>query len=306
MRRAAAACLLAVVACGAAAQTPDAPAPAGSPPPDLAFGAYQRGNFLTALNEALKRLETNPNDAPAMTLLGVIYADGQATRRDPVEAARWFALAADRGDRQAQFSLALAYLRGAGVAESRAKAREWFLKAAAQNHAGALYNLGLMALDDEVQDFRAAADYFARGAAAGDLDAAYGLAVLYKEGSGVPKDRARAAEYFRQAAQEKHVAAMVEYAIALFNGDGAPKDEAGAAKYFARAAAMNSPVAQNRLARLYAVGRGVKADMVEAMKWHTLATANGLKDEWLDAKMPSLTQAEKAAVEEAVQRFVGK
>src|SRR5947209_15060006 len=59
---------------------PDAPRKpkSGDPPGDLAFGAYQRGYYLTALREAEKRLSANPRDAPAMTLIGEIYHDGLA------------------------------------------------------------------------------------------------------------------------------------------------------------------------------------------------------------------------------------
>jgi TPR repeat protein len=137
------------------------------------------------------------------------------------------------------------------------------------------------------------------------MDAAYGLAVLYREGTGVDRDRAQSVKWLRRAAEERHVAAMVEFGIALFNGDGVEKSESGAVKFFAIAAQANSPVAQNRLARLYAAGRGVKANAVEAMKWHVLARANGVKDDWLDGRFAALSSQERLAVEEAVQRYIG-
>jgi len=46
-----------------------------APDGDVAFGAYQRGLYLTALIEAQKRMEQN-NDPKAMTLLGELYANG--------------------------------------------------------------------------------------------------------------------------------------------------------------------------------------------------------------------------------------
>ena len=278
--------------------------PAGQP--DLAFGAFQRGQYVTALDEALKRVKSNPDDAAAMTLLGELHREGFAVRRDPEAAARWYRLAALKGDRQAQFALGMAHMSGSGVEKSAALAREWLDKAAAAGHAGALYNLGVMALEAEVQDPKTAARFFEKAAAGGDADAAYGLAILLREGAGLPRDRARALVFLKQAADEKHLAAMVEYAIALFNGDGLERNEAEAARLFAAAAARHSPVAQNRLARLYAAGRGVKANMVEAMKWHILARAGGLSDPWLESRLPSLTTEERAAVELAVQRFIGK
>lgn len=282
-----------------------APEAAPGPPPDLAFGAFQRGMFLTALDEALKRVKENPEDTAAMTLLGELYKDGLAVPRNPGEAVRWHRLAADRGDRQAQFALGIAHLNGAGVVKDRKMALAWLEKAAAQKHAGALYNLGVIAIDADFQDFPRAATLFREAAELGDMDAAYGLAVIYREGTGVARDRDESVKWLKRAAEERHIAAMVEFAIALFNGDGVEKDESMAAKFFAKAAQANSPIAQNRLARLYAAGRGVKTNQVEAMKWHILARANGIKDEWLDGRLPALSPPERQAVEEAVQRYIG-
>ena len=65
-------------------------------------------------------------------------------------------------------------------------------------------------------------------------------------------------------------------------------------------------MAQNRAARLLANGRGMPADRVEAMKWHLLARAAGIKDEWLDGVLDKLSAAEADKVEAAVRRHVGK
>jgi TPR repeat protein len=49
-----------------------------------------------------------------------------------------------------------------------------------------------------------------------------------------------------------------------------------------RAANSGSAIGQNRLARMYMSGRGLAADPVLAVKWHTVAKANGLGDAQLD------------------------
>ena len=275
------------------------------PGQDIAFGAYQRGYFVTAFQEAMKRIEKNKADAAAMTLVAEIYRDGSGVRKNPAEAARWYRLAADRGDAQAQFQLAAATLRGEGVPENRQLAKSLLEKAAAQGHAGALYNLGIMAIDAEIQDFRAAADFFRKAAEGGNMDGAYSLAVLYREGRGVSQDIKEAARWLRRAADDHIAAAEVELAIMTFNGEGVAKDEAAAAKLFLRAAVRNNPVAMNRLARLYASGRGVGKNPVEAMKWHLLARAVGLQDEYLDGVLNGLTAQERADVEASVKKFVG-
>jgi hypothetical protein len=91
----------------------------------------------------------------------------------------------------------------------------------------------------------------------------------------------------------------------LFNGIGVEKDETAAAKLFLKAAWRNNPVAQNRAARLLAAGRGLPKDMIEAMKWHLLARAAGVKDAWLDGELAKLSAQEKSAVEASLHQYVG-
>lgn len=132
---------------------------------DLAFGAYQRGYYLTAFNEATKRVDEQ-KDPKAMTLLAELYANGFGVKQDDAKAAEWYKLAADRGDREAMFSLAMFRIGGRGGPKSR----------------------------DE------AAKLLASAAKLGHVAAAYDLALLYIEGTQFPQDFGRAAELLRQAA----------------------------------------------------------------------------------------------------------
>ena len=279
----------------------------GGPNSDLAFGAYQRGFYTTAMSEATKRVKRNPHDGPAMTLIGELYAQGLGVEPNQAEAARWFALGAEAGDPQAMFALGVARMKGEGIEQDREGAKAMFLRAGAQDQAGALFYLGVMGLQSNgvAPDYTTAAAYFSRAAALGNIEAQYAMALIYRNGTGRPKDEAKAAVLMKQAADNDNIAAQVEYGIMLFNGLGVDKDEAGAARYFIKAAGHNNPVAQNRAARLYVTGRGVKKDLIEGMKWHMLAVSAGLKDPWLDSEMFKLTAEQRAAVELAVRRYVG-
>ena len=221
----------------AAAQRPGLPPPlpprADEVPADLAFGAYQRGNFLYALMEAEQRLDANPKDAAAMTLIGEIYRDGAAVPRNNAEASRWYRLASNLGDPEAAYELGVLLLEGAnGVKKDPAAAKTQFEGAAAKNHPGALYNLGVMALQgtDGKPDYAQAAQYFLRAAKAGDDDAAYSYGVMLRDGKGAPQDIGEALHWLKRAADDGIVAGQVEYAIMLFNGEGVKRDEAEAAK----------------------------------------------------------------------------
>jgi TPR repeat protein len=272
---------------------------------DAAYGAFQRGQYATALHEAMHRLELDQNDAPAMTLMGELYKDGLGVKRDLSEAAHWYKLGADHGDRQAQFIIGMAYLEGKAVERDPQQAIFYLTKAADQGHGGALYNLGLMALDGPTPNDALAITDFQRASAAGDLDALYALAIAYREGRGVERDPIKATQLLRRGALEHHVASEVDYAIALFNGDGVTQNATEAAHFFLSAAAKNNPIAANRLARLYATGNGVNKDMVQAMKWHVLARAAGVKDDWLDAQFDVMPAKDKEKVENEVRKFIG-
>lgn len=280
---------------------------AKDPNVDLAFGAYQRGFYATAMREAMKRVGANPKDGPAMTLVGELYQQGLGVNASKEEAARWFALAAENGDAQAMFELGIARMKGDGVKQDRVGAKAMFLQAGAQENPGALFYLGVMALQNNgvAPDYKTAAAFFRRSARLGNSEAQYAIALMYRNGSGVARDDAKAAALMKQAAQNDNIAAQVEYGIMLFNGVGVPKDESAAARFFIKAAGHNNPVAQDRAARLYVTGRGVKKDVVEGMKWHLLSRAAGLRDEWLDSEMTKLTPEQRSAVEIAVRRYVG-
>jgi TPR repeat protein len=295
-----------------AAVPSDAPATAASPegigspaiaepsPPsgDAAYGAYQRGLFLTAFLRATDRLERDPGDVAAMTLLGELHAQGLGIPQDFGKAAEWYRLAARRGDANAAFALGSLVLEGRGVERDPGVARRHFEEAAEQGHAPASYNLALMLLNDDAPDaIERAARLLERAAEAEIPDAQHALGVLYAHGRGVQEDDARAAALYRRAAENGSLAGAVEYAIARFNGIGVARDEEEAAEYFRRAAYRGNAIAQNRLARLYVAGRGVEVDLVEAAAWHLLASSQGLTDTWLDDALNELPEEDEAEAE---------
>jgi TPR repeat protein len=57
---------------------------------------------------------------------------------------RWYRLAADQGDADAQFNLGVMYDTGRGVPQDDAEAERWYRLAADQGDANAQSNLGVM------------------------------------------------------------------------------------------------------------------------------------------------------------------
>jgi TPR repeat protein len=71
-------------------------------------------------------------DAGAQFNLGVMYAEGRDVPQNLIEAARWYAAAADAGDAQAQFNLGLMFYHGNDLPQDLSAAFELFCLAAAQ------------------------------------------------------------------------------------------------------------------------------------------------------------------------------
>ncbi|MDB5590362.1 tetratricopeptide repeat protein [Enterovirga sp.] len=284
------------------------PATAAARPADLAYGAYQRGLYLTAYREATARLDKSPGDAAAMTLLGELFNQGLAVRANPEEAAAWYRLAAARGSPHAMATLGLMSMDGRGTPRDLSAARSWLDKAAALGEPTAAYNLGLLLLSEGSDQASARAAALLTVAAEAEIaDAQHALGVLYSRGqAGLPRDPAKAAALYLRAARNGSIAGDVEFAIVQFNGDGVAKDETAASKHFRRAAARGNAIAQNRLARLYAMGRGVPRSLLEAAVWHLLAKGQGLEDRWLDNALSELPAADRKRAEQLAAERSGK
>ncbi len=277
-----------------------------TPGADLAYGAYQRGFFVTAFRAANLRLERKADDAAAMTLIGELYNQGLGMREDPAKAAEWYRLAADLGDPHAQFALAMLTLRGRGVERAPDAARALLESASGKGHPAASYNLALLLLQsDEATDLARAAELLRQASEEEVADAQHALGVLYARGRGVEQNALRAFAWFGRAARNGNLAGMVEQAIALFNGDGVVANEPEAAGLFRRAAFRGNAIAQNRLARLYVAGRGVPRNEIEAAAWHIMAAAQGLSDPWLDGALKNLSPEDRARAERLAAERTG-
>ncbi len=170
----------------------------------------------------------------AMVALGRLHAEGNGVAIDEVYAADLFERAARVGDPEGAYELARAYQLGRGRAQSFDRARRWYEPAVDAGHIDAQYRLGLLlraglggapdparaeqliraaALADHpaamtavgVMTLRSgagsgemraaqAADWFERGAEAGDDEGMFLLAVVYAQGRGRPMDAQKALE----------------------------------------------------------------------------------------------------------------
>ena len=180
----------------------------------------------------------------------------------------------------------------------------------AQRALGRLYQYGTLTPEGSAQhDYAGAAYWYHQASDRGDAHAAYELAVLYRDGTGVPADASQSFQLLQKAAEANYVPAMslLSDAYALqktpVSGQRATywamkAAEAGdpqgwlvlgfeydtgklggnppywyqkAMESYRKAADGGNCVAMMAIEDLYATGSGVRADQAQAQSWHTKA-----------------------------------
>ncbi|PWL16874.1 hypothetical protein DKP76_15365 [Falsochrobactrum shanghaiense] len=271
----------------------------GDKPADEAFGAYQRGLYLTAFNLAMPQAEKG--DPASQTLVAEIYARGLGVPADQEKAAQWYAKAAEQGVTEAQFRYAALLLQGRYVRKDAAKAEELMKKAAEGGNAMAQFNYGQILLMKSTGKERldAAFPWFEKAAEAKLPDAEYALSQLYANGSvKIPRDDKKAREYLIEAAQKGFDTAQYDLGRWLVEGRGGERDYEQGFRWMTLAAQRGTVIAQAWLARLYRDGIGTEGDTVKAAAWYILAQRAGYRAPDLDDMMDGLAEEQlKQALE---------
>ena len=258
---------------------------------DLAYGAYQRGLYLTALELALPR--ANAGDAAAQTLIAELYQNGLGVAKDTKEATEWYRIAAKSGNREAQFAYGVKLMKGEDVPQDMEAGLEMMKASAEAGHSVAMFNLAnhIVAERPTSAGYRKALPLFEEAAKAGVADAFYALAHIYREGltNGI-QDMPKAIHWLTRAARAGIDTAQVELGIMLAKGKDVPKDEAAAISWFRIAAGSGNVIARNRLAHLLLKNVHSEKTVVEAAMWHMLARRAGREDFDLDQFVASLDE----------------
>ena len=285
-------------------ETPQQAETETAPLPNQAYGAYQRGQYLTAFKLALPL--ANLGDPAAQTLIAELYEKGLGIARNKKEATAWYEIAANAGNREAQFSFAIKLLEGKYIKEDRKRAMKLMQSAADAGHSVAMYNYAqqLISNNPGSKGFKAAFPYLEKSASAGVVDAYYALSQVYDSGMGLKSpDAAKAKTWLLKAAHGGVDTAQIELALQLANGKGESKDEKSARNWFQRAALTGNVIAQNRLAHMLARGMGGPVNAVQSAKWYILARRAGHTDFRLDDFLDSLSREDRAKALDAANHW---
>ncbi len=268
---------------------------------DEAFGAFQRGLYLTALDLALPRAQLG--DAAAQTLLAEITSQGLGVKRDPQAAAFWYEKGAEGGDPNAMFKYALILMEGRFAQHDKDKADELMRKAADAGNPLAQFNWAqiLVTQTPGVKGLRDALPYYEKSAEKGIADAQYALSQIYLNLPGLPEEkRSRAKEWLLRAAKAGYDTAQFDMGVWLINGTEFERDYEAGFRWMRLAALNGHVLAANKLAHLYINAIGTGPDPVEAAKWYIIARRAGLEDPALeDFYLGISEEKQKAALEAA-------
>ncbi len=268
--------------------------------PDAAYGAFQRGYYITAHNLALPRAENG--DAAAQTLIAEIYARGLGMPRNARKAAEWYAKAAGQGVPEAQFQYALMLLDGNFVSKDTNRAYELMQVAADNGNRLAQFNVAQMILDKHpgFENQKRAVAYYQSAADAGLADAQYAMSQVYASGFGGRKaDEKEARRWLLLAARQGFDTAQLDLGTWMVEGRGGERNPKEGFAWLKRAAESGNVAAQNRLAKLYRAGIGTEGDVQEAAAWYISARRAGLIDPQMEDFLAGLTAEE---MKEAIQR----
>lgn len=180
--------------------------------------AKEKGNVsaLDAVSRAESELSPGKIKDGVMDL-GEMYERGEELPRDLGESAKWYRKAADRGDRDAGFSLAIVLLQGQSL-QGYAEARNWCEREAKSKDGRGQYCLGL----------------------------------IYQHGLGLGKDLTHAMKSYRQAAELGNALAMVRLGQIYATGENGQIDRSESFVWFVRAAVGGIQGALGEAAKLKA------------------------------------------------------
>ena len=174
---------------------------------------------------------------------------------------------ADIGNAHVLHRLGKMYAGGFGVARDETKAAEWYRKGAAAGNVPAMTELAGALLEGRgvERNAREAAGLLRAASDNDDPEAMHRLGVLLRDGKDADKNVAEAMQLLAKAGNAGHPAAMVEIGQTYDRGLGVGVDAAKALAWYKRGADLGDPAAVMNLGNLHLQGRGVPQNAAAAV-----------------------------------------
>lgn len=202
-----------------------------------AFKPVDQINADKVIAACLEAVAANPNELRFANQLGRGYLE--QLKYD--DALRVFLPAAEKKSAYAALWVGNIYGRGNGVAKDPGKARDWYEK----------------------------------GAAYGQRNAAYNLARMYLDGDQIPVNLEKARVLFERAVALGEPAAYTELGKMHFGLQSPMRDDRKARLYFEKGADLGDSAAMYQLGYIYEQGRGVSVDFRRGRQWYARSAEKG-------------------------------
>ena len=234
--------------------------------------ASDMDQFEAMLNDIAKWLNIQIPDRTDITDALVLFQRGQkyASEQNYIEAVKFYRMAAEQGNAEAQNSLGYCYGNGLGIEKDLIESAKWHRLSAEQGNGDGQYNLAL--LYSEVWGRSTdAITWFQKAANQGHTEAQTSLALRYFMGKGIEQNLSEALKWCRTAAAQGGQRAKAILGNCYYRGFGVAQDYTEAIKWFRQAAEQGEVMAQKALGDCYYNGHGVAQDYTEAIKWYKIA-----------------------------------
>ncbi|WP_193771376.1 SEL1-like repeat protein [Candidatus Magnetaquicoccus inordinatus] len=214
------------------------------------------------------RLLAVAGDLPSQLLMGMRYLQGEELPRNAGKAYFWFALAAERGDAQAQRQFGLIRWLGLGGEPEQQQGLQLLARAAGQGELGGQIIHSLLREEAPAEREQESAEII-------QAAAAYNKGVALQQGLGMPPKRREAVQWLRQAAEWGHGPAQYQLGVLYYQGQDVAAEWPRALFWLRQAAEQGDAIAQHNLGILYYQGQGVAENRVQALAWFRRAAESG-------------------------------
>jgi len=197
-------------------------------------------------------------------------------KKNYTEAIKWYRIAADQGDADAQYNIGFMYDNGYGVKRDSETAVKWYQKAVKQGNPRGQFKLGCHYLwssgvtknpNEGVKLIRIAAEK-------GYAKAQSYFGDMYRIGSYVTKDLQEALKWYRKAADQGDAPAQYNIGVMYDKGHGVTQNYQEALKWYQKAAEQGDKRAMKKIGDHYEMGNGVTQNYQTAKEWYKKAFDN--------------------------------
>jgi len=227
----------------------------------------------------------------------LIYGKGLGVPVDVTEAFKWFKLAADQGNPDAQADLANMYMAGAGVPKDDLEGLRLLKLAAAQKNPYAEYRLGVIYEEGVAvpKDYFEALKWYKLSSEHGYSNAQYAISVMYMFGYGVSQNMDEAFKWAKMSADQKNMYGLNALGTFYENGWVVIQDLKEAERLYTESALLGFESAKKNVARLR---------NVEPEEW--VKVSYNLEGTSVFVKMPSVELSKNPPIKSIWVKIVDK